>query len=260
MNLTISLAQMNIKLGRPEENLAQAANYIEEAAQLGSQIILLPELWTTGYELSRGKIFAQENLAIMEEISRLSRLYSICIGGSMLLKKQDKIMNTFLFYSPDEKGPVVYQKIHLFRLMQEDLWLAPGNHMQTVQADWGRAGLAICYDLRFPEMFRCYALDGVGIFFLSSEWPLRRVGHWQTLLKARAIENQCFIAAVNCVGVTGEETFAGSSAIISPWGETLVEGSTDQAGLLTATLDITQVEKVRQTIPIFQDRRYDIYG
>jgi omega-amidase len=260
MNLTISLAQIHIQLGQPQANLAQASSLIQEAARGGSQLILLPELWSTGYDLSNGHALSAENLELLNEISRLSNDCSITIGGSVMLEKEGKIYNTFLLYSPGVKEPVVYQKIHLFRLMQEDAWLAPGDHLQTVQAEWGQAGLAICYDLRFPEMFRSYALQGAGLLLLSAEWPLRRVMHWQTLLRARSIENQCFVAAVNCVGETGGETFGGSSAILSPWGETLVEGSTDQPGLLTATLDMSQVEKVRQTIPVFKDRREDLYG
>jgi omega-amidase len=260
MNLTISLAQMHIQLGLPQANLAQATTLIETAANSGSQLVLLPELWSTGYDLSNGHSLAAQNLEVLAELSRLSNACAISIGGSVMLEKNGKIYNTFLLYSPGVVEPAVYQKIHLFRLMQEDQWLAPGDHLQTVQAEWGQAGLAICYDLRFPEMFRNYALQGTGLLLLSAEWPLRRVMHWQTLLRARSIENQCFVAAVNCVGETGGETFGGSSAIFSPWGETLVEGSTNEPGLLSATLDMAQVEKVRQTIPVFKDRRADLYG
>jgi omega-amidase len=92
-----------------------------------------------------------------------------------------------------------------------------------------------------------------------AEWPLKRILHWQTLLRAQVIENQCYMAAMNCVGKTGGETFGGSSAIYSPRGETLVEGDSIQCGLLTAVLDMDQVEKVRQAIPVFKDRRVDIY-
>ena len=260
MNLTISLAQIHILLGRPQENLAQGKSLIEEAARGGSQLILLPELWTTGYDLSNAHNLSQENRALLPEIARLSNECSIAIGGSLMLEQEGKIYNTFLLYSPGNNDPAAYQKIHLFRLMQEDLWLTPGDHLQTVQAAWGQAGLAICYDLRFPEMFRRYSLEGASLLLLSAEWPLRRIAHWQTLLRARSIENQCFVAAVNCVGEIGGETFGGSSAIFSPWGETLVEGNSNQPGLLTATLDMAQVEKIRQTIPVFKDRRVDLYG
>jgi predicted amidohydrolase len=251
---------MHIQLGQPQLNLDQATSLIKEAAAGSSQLILLPELWTTGYDLSNGRRLAQENRLVLAEIARLSNDYSISIGGSVMLEKDTGIYNTFLLYSPNAPEPVVYQKIHLFRLMQEDSWLAPGDHLQTLQADWGKAGLAICYDLRFPEMFRRLALEGAELFLLSAEWPLRRIAHWQTLLRARAIENQCFVAAVNCVGEIGGETFGGSSAIISPWGETLVEGNSNQPGLFTAVIEMSQVVQVRQTIPVFKDRRPDLYG
>jgi len=259
MNLTVSLAQLQVRLGQPQANLAQARPLIEEASRAGSQLILLPELWTTGYDLPHARELARENQALLGELAQLSNERSIAIGGSLLLEHGGSIYNTFVYYSPGNPGPVVYRKVHLFRLMQEDAWLRAGYRLQTVDAAWGRAGLAICYDLRFPEMFRRYALDGARLLLLSAEWPLRRIAHWQTLLRARAIENQCFVAAANAVGETGGETFGGCSAIYSPWGDALVEGSLDQPGFLTAILDLEQVEKVRQAIPVFQDRRPEVY-
>lgn len=129
-----------------------------------------------------------------------------------------------------------------------------------IHAPWGETGLAICYDLRFPEMFRRYALDGVQTMIISAEWPLQRIEHWQTLLRARAIENQCFVIAANCVGQCGGENFGGRSAVISPWGEVLVEGQSDQPELLTVTFDTGQVDEVRRRIPVLIDRRPDLYG
>ncbi len=260
MNLTISLAQIAIQLGQPQQNLELARAQIAEAARRGAQIILLPELWTTGYDLSNAHPLAQANAALLPELARLARQYSVYIGGSLLLEREGKVYNTFVFQSPTEDAPVLYSKIHLFRLMEEERWLAPGDHLQEATAPWGKAGLAICYDLRFPEMFRRYALSGAGLILISAEWPMPRVYHWQTLLRARAIENQCFVAATNCVGPVGKEVFGGRSAIISPWGEVLCEGSADQSELLTFTIDLEKVSEARQRIPILQDRRPDLYG
>lgn len=260
MKITLSLAQMQIQLGHVQENLAQATQAIKEASLRDSHLVLLPELWSTGYDLASAHRLAEENRLILPELARLSRQLSIFIGGSVLLKQDGQIFNTFLFYAPDGSQPAVYQKIHLFRLMEEDRWLAPGDQLQIAQPAWGKTGLAICYDLRFPEMFRHYALAGAELMLISAEWPLRRVAHWQVLLRARAIENQAFVAATNCVGRCGDETFGGSSAIVSPWGEVLAEGSSQGSDLLTASIDLDEVEQARRTIPVLTDRRADLYG
>jgi predicted amidohydrolase len=123
---------------------------------------------------------------------------------------------------------------------------------------WGKSAIAICYDLRFPELFRSYALAGARIVFLSAAWPYPRLEHWRTLLQARAIENQLFIVACNQVGESKGERFFGHSAIYDPWGRLVVEAG-DSKVLLTASVDMALVEEVRQTITVFADRRPELY-
>ena len=125
---------------------------------------------------------------------------------------------------------------------------------------WGAAGLAICYDLRFPELFRRYAVrDKAKLILICAEWPQARVNHWRALLQARAIENQCFVAATNSCGKTGGTVFGGNSMIIDPWGEIIAEAGADEA-LVTGEIDLSEVDRVRQTIPVFEDRRPEVYG
>lgn len=260
MNLTISLAQMHILTAQPEANFAQAGDYAQQAARGGSGLLLLPELWTTGYDLINARRHAVTNRALLPRISALAAENNITIAGSMLLEDGAGIANTLVFQPPAGTPPSLYSKIHLFRLMEEDRWLTPGKSLQQAGPQWGEAGLAICYDLRFPEMFRRYALAGARLFLISAEWPEARTQHWQTLLRARAIENQCYAAAVNCTGETAGEIFGGRSALISPWGETVIEGSSSQPELLTAVIDLEAAETARRKIPILNDRRPDIYG
>ncbi|HEX2981274.1 MAG TPA: carbon-nitrogen family hydrolase [Anaerolineaceae bacterium] len=261
MPIPISLAQIHIQLAQPNENLENGMAAVEEAARRNSALVLLPELWTTGYDLSNARRYLSANREALVTLKALAVRHKISIGGSMLLDGADgDIYNTFVLLSPDQDEPVTYRKTHLFRLMDEEKWLRPGERLVRCSTPWGEAGLAVCYDLRFPEQFRRYALEGARLVLLVSEWPLRRVDHWKTLLRARAIENQMFFAAVNAVGETGGETFAGASAVLSPWGETLAEGNTQDECLLTAEIDPTQVDEVRRHIPVFQDRRPDLYG
>lgn len=261
MDATLSLAQMNIQLAQPERNLERAEVFIKEAASRRSRLILLPELWSTGYDLANGHEHSRANLMVLSRLKELAQQLEIDIGGSLLLEDAaGRVCNTFVLLPCRAENPVMYRKIHLFRLMSEDQWLHPGEEMVQWQADWGSTGLGICYDLRFPEMWRRYALNGVQIALLPAEWPLVRVEHWKILLRARAIENQMFFAAVNAVGSTGGETFGGSSGVFSPWGEAVVEAGSTGEALLTAAVDLSEVTRVRAHIPIFADRRPEIYG
>ena len=142
--------------------------------------------------------------------------------------------------------------------MKEAQYLAPGKAGALLELPRGCAGLAICYDLRFPELFRRYALEGARLMILPAEWPHPRRMHWCTLLRSRAIENQCFVAACNRVGTTEDVSFFGASAVIDPWGETLIEGGETEA-LLTVRIDLDTVEATRAKIPIFADRRSELY-
>ncbi len=123
----------------------------------------------------------------------------------------------------------------------------------------GGPGSAFATICDFPEMWRRYAIEGAKLIIIPAEWPNRRAEHWRTLLRARAIENQVFIAACNRVGETKGELFAGRSAIVDPWGETLVEGDRSSELLLTVQVDLERVDEIRSSIPVFEGRRTDLY-
>ncbi len=235
-----------------------------EAARRGSQLVILPELWSTAYALDRATELASPLAPHADaggwfgRFAALARQHEVWLAGSLLEERGGKFYNCLALYGPDGALAAAYRKIHLFRLMAEEQFLAPGEEAVLVDAPWGQIGLAICYDLRFPELFRRYALAGARLLLVPAEWPHPRREHWRTLLRARAIENQCFVAACNRVGVTNNNTFFGASAVIDPWGETLVEGG-EASLLLTVTVDLADVDRVRQRIPVFADRRPDLY-
>lgn len=261
MQLTISLGQMDVKLGRPQENVALAKRLVAEAARRGSDLLVLPELWATGYDLARAEFYATPTeMGVFRGIAGLARDYGLAIVGSSLsLTDRGGYANTAVFHTAAGEAIGEYSKIHLFRLMEEDQYLTAGDKRALVATEWGPIGLAICYDLRFPELFRAYALAGATAVIIPAEWPYPRTEHWRTLLRARAIENQMFVIACNRVGTSGDTTFCGRSAIIDPWGETVIEGG-DTEMLLTATIDLAQVTAVRQRIPVFADRRPTLYS
>ncbi|MBN2502651.1 MAG: carbon-nitrogen family hydrolase [Anaerolineales bacterium] len=256
MQFTVSLGQMDVKLGQPDANLKTVRTLTAEAAQRGADVVVFPELWSTGYDLERAGQYATGlDAGNFAAVAELARRYRIHILGSMLsLIEPGKYGNTAVWFGPEGGILGAYTKLHLFRLMDEHHYLMPGETPTIVETPWGKAGLAICYDLRFPELFRHYALAGAGLVFLPAEWPHPRRAHWRTLLRARAIENQSYVVACNRVGESKGVRFCGHSAVIDPWGETVVEGNEDE-GLLTATIDTDLVAEVRAKIPVFEDWR-----
>jgi predicted amidohydrolase len=257
--MIISLVQMNIALGDVRKNLKTAEEAVAEAARRGSHLVVLPELWATGYALEQGSALASDlNTGVFGQIAALATQHKVCIVGSHLERRGMQVANSAPFIDPRGQVRGVYRKIHLFRLMDEDRYLQPGSAPLLLDLPWGATAFAICYDLRFPELFRRYAVEGAKIIILPAEWPMERIEHWRALLVARAIENQCYIVAVNACGQTGDTMFGGHSMIVDPWGKTLVEAG-EQPLLVTADLDLDLVDAVRKRIPVFDDRRPELY-
>jgi omega-amidase len=259
--LRVALAQIDIELGQARANLDKAASFISQAAQQGADIILLPELWTTGYDLERSHIHAQAmRAAILPELACLASQHRIYIIGSLLIDDDEGyVFNSAIMFDSTGKAAGTYSKVHLFGLMEEDRFLAAGNAAPVFVLPSCKVGVAICYDLRFPELFRKYALDGVSIVLLPAEWPTSRIEHWRTLIRARAIENQYFVAACNRVGVSKEIAFGGNSMVVDPYGNIVVEGDETEK-LLVASIDLQCVRESRTSITSLDDRRPDVYG
>ena len=259
MYIRISLAQINIAFGKPETNLEKALSFADKAHHTGCDLFLLPELWHSGYDLQNSRKHALASAEALGMMADVSRQYGIVCGGSLIEKSGDNFYNTFYCIQPGGETPDTYRKIHLIHLFDEHRWFKPGQYLQKTTLPWASAGMAICYDLRFPEMFRVYSGADLPIVLIVAQWPIQRIEHWRVLLQARAIENQVFIAAANCVGKSGPATLGGRSAIISPQGEILAEGNHDHEELVQATIDLEQIEFVRQKLPALKDRRPSAY-
>ncbi len=259
-SLSISIAQMNIVPGDPAANLRRLTQMVADAADRGAQLLVCPELWSTGYVLERARELADEpGSGMFAELAGLARRHRIHILGSLLEREGAGVYNSAVCFTPEGELAGLYRKIHLFGLLDEDVWLAPGREPLCLDLPWGPTGVAICYDLRFPELFRGYAVGGARLIVLPAEWPMARVAHWRTLLQARAIENQCVIVACNAAGQTGDLVLGGHSMIIDSWGGILAEGGAE-AQLLGATVDLAQVDETRRRIPVFADRRPEVYS
>lgn len=258
--MKIGLIQMEVIPGEVEKNRSKALVLMNQAVTQGCQLVVLPEIWTTGYALKNIDELAEnvdgETLTAMRDFAR-DRAVEV-ITGSIPIKDGGKIYNNA--FALDRAGHLLasYRKLHLFSLMGEERFFHPGEKTSLFEMSFGKAAMIICYDIRFPELARTLAINGAKALFVPAEWPSLRGNHWRTLNIARAIENQMFVVAVNCVGQHKQNVFYGHSMIIDPWGQILVEGD-DREAVLTAEIDWKIVDDVRSQMPVFIDRRPEVY-
>ncbi|MCW8893554.1 MAG: carbon-nitrogen family hydrolase [Deltaproteobacteria bacterium] len=250
--------QFNIALGYIDANLDKAVAALRRVAQQGAKLAVLPEMWSCGYDYRNLTELAKETPRVLETLKQESQKLELVTVGSLPELDGGTVYNTAYVI---DKGKMVgsYRKLHLFSTMREDQFLGSGNQILIAETSVGRLGVAICYDLRFPELFRKLALAGAEIICLPAEWPKPRQEHWKTLLRARAIENQLFVIAANCCGVQGKLDFFGLSQLISPLG-TVLQMAAEEDTELVAQFDFAEMDKYRDQIKILSDRRADVYG
>lgn len=261
--MKISVYQMELIPGNPVENQRKVQAWIEQVSENEKpDCIVLPEMWTTSYTLENIHEYADDHgkttIPFLQNLA--SRFHVNIIGGSFANRVNGNIYNTAAVIN--RRGELVYQyhKVHLVPMLDEHKYLTGGNKVPEVfELDGMKMGLIICYDLRFPEIIRPLALEGAEILFVVAEWPIARLNHWRNLQQTRAIENQMFVVSANCVGTYVNETFSGSSMMINPWGDILIEGSTDTEETISASIHVDEVQDVRQKVPIFSSRVPNLY-
>jgi len=256
----ITIVQMPVVLGKPEENFLAVKERLRRASEGSPDVVLLPEMWNAGYALETLNTTADtEGERVRREIAPLAKEYGMnLVAGSVANLEGSKIYNSMYVFDRQAQELARYDKIHLFQLMEEHRYLEGGDHLATFTLDGHLCGGVICYDIRFPELIRSLALRRIQVLFVAAQWPYPRLAHWRNLLIARAIENQIFVVACNRMGRDGETAFFGHSMVIDPWGEILGEME-DADGFLSVTVDPSQVEAIRRKIPVFDDRRPELY-
>lgn len=258
----VAMIQCDIHMGRPADNRKIVEHWMEKAlnAAVKPDLLVLPEMWNTGYALEHIHELADvEGRESKEWISEFARSNGVrVVAGSIAEKRGDDVYNTMRIFADTGEEIAAYSKMHLFRLMQEEKHLSSGQSVVTFEMDGQTSGASICYDIRFPELTRTLALMGAKVLFVPAAWPHPRLHHWRTLLTARAIENQMYVVACNRTGLSGKDDFFGHSMIIDPWGEVLAEGG-EEEGIITGHIDLSLVDDVRSRIPVFEDRRASLY-
>ncbi|HSL01388.1 MAG TPA: carbon-nitrogen hydrolase family protein [Rubrobacteraceae bacterium] len=253
-----------------EENRRTAEDMIREAASAGAELVALPELWNChGLEsvyCENAEPVPGPTTELMAELARELGIY--LLGGSILEggPGDDRLSNTSTLFAPSGEMVALYRKIHLFdvkvsdREYLESASIAPGREVVTAKAGATTIGLSVCYDVRFPELYRLLALDGAEVLAVPAAFTLQTgKDHWEVLLRARAIENQAFVLAPAQWGqkADGRWTY-GRSMIVDPWGVVLAT-CPDRDGPALATLDLEYLDRFRAEFPALANRRPETY-
>ena len=265
--MKVAIVQMDIIQGNFDANLEKVERLAGKAKAMGASIAVFPEMFLCGFNYKKNLEYLRENGDFAErQLCKIAKKFSIAICGSVphLLKEDMPPVNRFLLCTEDGEILSHYDKIHLFRVFNEDNYITPGGSIVSADTDFGRVGFAICYDLRFPEMFVEMTKRNVKLVIVSAAFPHPRSEHWRILCRARAIENQCFILAVNRSGVedlpSGPIKYFGLSAVIDPWGGVVCECGEDASDdIAVADINLDEVDFIRAKIPALADRREDLY-
>ncbi len=259
--MKIAVAQIACDLGDIPANLRKIRNFAERAKEAGTELVVFPEMSDTGYAMRviRERAAPWSEGAV-PELRSIAQTLSIAIISGVSEKEGDAIFNSQVVI--DSSGAIVakYRKTHLFAPIEEDKFCAAGDALASVNFGPLRVGLTICYDLRFPEIYRTLAIDqGVNVFVNSSAWPFPRVEHLRVLATARAIENQSYVILANRVGRDGGGRFCGTSAVIDPAGVVVAAASSEREELVLAEVSSETIQSVRDAMPVFANRREDLY-
>jgi predicted amidohydrolase len=249
--------QLDLAWEQPEENFRRAEELARAAARRGARLVALPEMFNTGFSMDADRCAASAG-ATRAFLARLARELSLHVIGGYAEPGEPRPANALALFAPDGRETLHYRKIHPFSLAGEDRHYAGGDAVATAAVEGVRVTPLICYDLRFPELFRA-AAAATDLFVVIANWPRKRSFAWSTLLAARAIENQCFVLGVNRVGEGGGEPHSGDSALLDPFGATRATAS-ETAAAVCAEVDAAEVASIRARFPFLADRRPDVYA
>lgn len=247
--LTVALGEYDTGWHDVKGSLARARMLVEDAARAGAELVVLPEMTTTGFTMDTAHQAESREGASLTGLCTLARDAGVALVGGVPVREGDACYN--MAFLIDAQGDVVaeYRKQRVFRYAREGDHYASGDRACVTGIGGVRVALLICFDLRYPELFRAVARD-VDAIIIIANWPASRRAHWDALLTARAIENQCYVIAVNRTGTADNLDYDGGSVVLGPWGERLAaSGST---GIATATIDTDEVARIRESFPVLE--------
>ena len=258
--MKIAAIQMAIALGDTDKNYAAAERLIQQAAGDGADTVVLSELWNTSFYPNNVWELADDNgqrtTSVLCQLAKDNNIN--VVGGSVANRHDGGLYNTTFIVNRQGQIVATYDKAHLFSPGKEEVVFSAGSIANFFTLDGIKMASIICYDLRFCEWVRKAAMAGAQMLFVPAAWLHPRLTHWQILNRARAIENQFYVTAVNSCGVAGNMQFCGHSMIIDPWGEVLAEAAEEEQ-IIMSEVDFDVVKKIRETINVFRDRRPELY-
>jgi predicted amidohydrolase len=271
--LTISCVQFTAVDGEKAATIEKALGLIDRAADEGAQLVVLPEVWTgLGYSTPTAYKEIAEPIPgpVTDRLAERAQRHKLHIVGSIYEKAGDICHNTAPMIGPDGQIIGLYRKTHLFDApnrtdikggMRESDKVRAGDTLPVFETALGRIGVSVCSDLRFPEIYRVMALKGAEIIVCASAFLSPRFDHWEFFLRARATENQVFVAASGQVGTEPKSGigFVGRSMIVDPWG-TIVATASDTETCVTAHVDLGFIDEVKRRYPLMDQRRPALYG
>lgn len=271
MRVRMAVIQLNSRTN-PSENMAAVEQLLDRAAGIGAQFVGLPELWTylgpyTGYEAAAQTIPGPA----IELLQAKARKHNMIVHGGSIVERHPtlpgKFYNTSVLINRSGEIVAQYRKIHLFDVQLangeqhlESERIVPGDRVVTAEVDGITFGLTVCYDLRFPELYRSLVLRGAQVLLVPAGFTLHTGrDHWEVLLRARAIENLCYVVAPGQVGTYPPDKHCfGRSMIVDPWGLVLAQAQ-DMPTVILSEVDLAQIEQARAQIPCLEHRRPQVY-
>jgi deaminated glutathione amidase len=267
--LRVACVQINSSTSKAE-NLERMEPLVARAAATGADLVLLPEKWNGlgSHEVLLDVAEALDGGETVDAMSGWARTHGITlVGGSIAERREgrEKLSNTCVVFDPQGEIAAVYRKIHMFDVevggvvYRESESEEPGDGPLGCDVEGWGLGLTVCYDLRFPELYRILAVEGAELVTVPAAFTLYTgKDHWELLLRARAVENQCYVAAANQWGVVEGKASFGRSSIVDPWGVVLAQAP-DEDGVISAELDREHMERIRRTLPSLANRQPAAY-
>jgi len=243
----------------PEKSLVKAERFIRHAAASGADLICFPEQFATGWDPCSSGNIEEIDESIIPALQQYARESGIGILGSFREQFIPSPRNTSVAISRDGSILTTYAKIHLFSPARESLAFTPGTGLGIFQMGSLTCGIAICYDLRFPELFSAYVRNGVQAVFVPAAWPASRIRNWEIFISARAAENQIYIVGVNTTGKTPVDSYSGASMTADPHG-VIISRANNAEQLIFVDLDPAVVDETRTLFPVGRDRKDSLYS
>ena len=257
--LEVCIVQPELALGDLDDNLDRALTLIDNALEEGPlDIIVLPEVFATGFPYDILPDLAKRSNYLIDTLAKKAHEIGSFIMFTLVVKENGSYYNRFIALDPTGAIIASYDKTHLFSRAGEDEFFERGNSTISFEVKGAKVAPLICYEVRFPELSRKLVIDGAEILIYPAQWPGFRIFQWELLLKARAVENQCYVIGVDAFGTHGDTEMGGNSMVVAPYGDILCRVDNEE-GYARATIGPERIRDLRSRIPVMLERRPDIY-